>query len=126
MLKPSVLVLDDDDDNLSLLEAALAARGFEVRTAASSAEALAALAERPVDALVTDYSLGDGDAAALLAALGERRPKVAIVVTGHGSPEAHERSRVAGFDAHLVKPVAFEALEAALRKGLATAVSDRT
>ncbi len=118
MLKPSVLVLDDDDDNAQLLEAALTSRGFAVRTAASSAEAHAALSASSVDALVTDFALGDGDAVALLAALGERRPKVAIMVTGYGSPEDHARSRAAGFDAHLVKPVAFDELEAALRKGL--------
>ena len=119
MLKPTVLVLDDDEDNVAVLEAALLTRGFDVRTAASSAEARALLSEHAVDALVTDFSLGDGDALELMVALGSRRPKISILVTGYGSPEDQERSRAAGFDAHLVKPIVLEHLEAALRRGLA-------
>ena len=119
MLRPTVLVLDDDEDNVAVLEAALVARGFDVRTAASSAEARALLSELTVDALVTDLSLGDGNALDLVLELGARRPKISILVTGYGSPADHARSRAAGFDAHLVKPIAMEQLEAALRRGLA-------
>ena len=119
MLKPSVLVLDDDDDNVQILEAALSSRGFDVRTARSSAEARELLARQTVDALVTDLSLGDGDALELMTALGARRPKVAILVTGYGSREDQARSHAAGFDAHLVKPIVLEQLESSLRRGLA-------
>jgi CheY-like chemotaxis protein len=118
MLKPTVLVLDDDDDNVQILEAALQSSGFDVRMARSCAEARALLAVAPVDALVTDYSLGDGDALELVAELGDRRPRVAVLVTGYGRPEDRERSRAAGFDAHLVKPVALEELELVLRQAL--------
>lgn len=118
MLKPTVLVLDDDEDNVQILEAALVSSGFEVRMARSCAEARELLETAPVDALVTDFSLGDGDALELIADLGPRRPKVAVLVTGYGSPEDQARSRAAGFDAHLVKPIALDELEAALRRGL--------
>ncbi|CAN5862403.1 hypothetical protein BH11MYX4_BH11MYX4_27750 [soil metagenome] len=118
MLKPTVLVLDDDEDNVAVLEAALVTRGFDVRTAGSAAEARALLSEQTVDALVTDFSLGDGDALELMIALGERRPKINILVTGYGSPEDQARSRAAGFDSHLVKPIVLEQLEDALRRGL--------
>jgi CheY-like chemotaxis protein len=118
MLKPTVLVLDDDEDNVQILEAALESSGFEVRMARSCAEAHALLAATPVDALVTDFALGDGDALELMAALGPRRPKVAVLVTGYGSAEDQARSRAAGFDAHLVKPIALDDLEVALRRGL--------
>ena len=126
MLKPTVLVLDDDEDNVQILEAALASSGFEVRMARSCAEARELLAAAPVDALVTDFSLGDGDALELIAELGPRRPKVAVLVTGYGSPEDQARSRAAGFDAHLVKPIALDELEAALRRGLERAAVTRT
>lgn len=125
MLKPTVLVLDDDEDNVQILEAALQSSGFEVRMARSCAEAQALLAAAPVDALVTDFSLGDGDALELMAALGAKRPRVAVLVTGYGSPEDQARSRAAGFDAHLVKPIALDDLEVALRRGLARERNDR-
>jgi CheY-like chemotaxis protein len=118
MLRPTVLVVDDDEDNVQILEAALESSGFDVRMARSCAEARDLLAAAPVDALVTDFALGDGDALELMAALGARRPRVAVLVTGYGSPEDQERSRAAGFDAHLVKPIALDDLEAVLRRGL--------
>ena len=121
MPKPSVVVLDDDEDNVDILEAALQASGFDVRVARSCAEACALLRAAPADALVTDFSLGDGDALELVAGLGSRRPTVAVLVTGYGSSEDQARSRAAGFDAHLVKPIAIEDLESALRRGLARA-----
>lgn len=118
MVKPTVLVLDDDEDNVQILEAALQSSGFDVRMAGSCAEARALLETTPFDALVTDFALGDGDAVQLMASLGARRPKVAVLVTGYGSPEDQAKSSAAGFDAHLVKPIALDELEAALRRGL--------
>jgi CheY-like chemotaxis protein len=114
----TVLVVDDDEDNVAVLELALNAAGFSVKVAGSLREARAVLASSPVDALVTDYSLGDGNAVDLMASLGERRPRVAILVTGYGSAEDHERSRAAGFDAHLVKPIVLDQLEPLLRSAL--------
>lgn len=115
----TVMVVDDDEDNALVLEAALQLAGFEVTVARSMHDARAVLAQTSVDVLVTDYSLGDGDAVELMASLGRRRPRVAILVTGYGSPEDHDRSHAAGFDAHLLKPVALEELERTIRQKLA-------
>ena len=121
MLKPTVVVVDDDEDNVFVLEALLEKAGFSVKVAHSCREAREVLEATPADALVSDLSLGDGDALELLASLGARRPRVAVLVTGYGSAEDLERSRAAGFHAHLVKPIAVEQLERALRSGLAPA-----
>jgi CheY-like chemotaxis protein len=115
MLAPTVVVVDDDEDNVVVLEVGLQTAGFVVKTARSVREALELLAAGQVDALVTDYSLGDGTALELLASLGAKRPRLAILVTGHGSPEDVALSRAAGFDAHLVKPIDFRQLERTLR-----------
>lgn len=115
----TVLVLEDDEDNLLVLEAALEMQGFAVRCARSCAEAEAALGEGGVDALVSDYSLTDCNAVDWLRALGDRRPRVALLVTGHSEPEAREASRAAGFVAHLVKPITPADLERQLRTALA-------
>lgn len=115
----TVLVVDDDEDNALVLEVALERAGFEVAVARSMHDARAVLAERAVDVLVTDYSLGDGNGVELIGALGTSRPRVAVLVTGYGSPEDRARSRAAGFDAHLLKPVSFDALLSTIRDKLA-------
>ncbi|WP_437675618.1 response regulator [Sorangium sp. So ce131] len=101
---PLVLVVDDDDDTASLLGMALRRRGFRVSAAPSCAAARAALAERTVDALVTDVSLPDGSGIELAASL-ETKPRAIIVVSGFGGDDDREKSRAAGAHAHLVKPV---------------------
>jgi two-component system CheB/CheR fusion protein len=47
---------------------------------------------------------------------GERRPYL-VAVTGYGLPEDRARTRAAGFDLHLVKPVDPAQLTEALAKG---------
>ncbi|MCL2723236.1 MAG: response regulator [Polyangiaceae bacterium] len=118
MNKPSVVVLDDDEDNLLILEAALTKRGFDVRAARSCADARALLDGREADALVTDLSLGDGTAFELVSTLGRRRPRALVLVTGFGGHADREASAAAGFHAHLVKPITFDQLDRALRAAL--------
>jgi CheY-like chemotaxis protein len=113
-----VLIADDDEDNVLMLEEALGASGFEVCTARSMAEAQALLARERVDALVTDYSLGDGTGPELLESLGASRPKVAFVLTGFTGAEIERTSLAAGFQHHLVKPVSIEELSKLLLDAL--------
>jgi CheY-like chemotaxis protein len=115
-----VLVVDDDDANLRVMEIVLCSFGFDVCVATSCAQARLALAAAMVDVLVTDLSLGDGNALTLLAALGSRRPRVAVVVTGHTGAEHRARSYAAGFDAHLTKPLVLDELERVVLRGLAS------
>jgi DNA-binding NtrC family response regulator len=56
-----VLLVDDDDDSLSLLAMVLSRRGLQVHTARSVQEARARLEQHPCDVVVTDIELGDGD-----------------------------------------------------------------
>src|SRR6478735_5332900 len=49
-----VLVVDDQPPNVRLLEAILAPRGYDVRTASSGEEALAALDREDVDLVLLD------------------------------------------------------------------------
>ena len=119
----TVLVVDDDEDNAVVLQVALERAGFDVTVARSMQDASALLTTRAVDVLVTDFSLGDGDAVELITTLGARRPRVAVLVTGYGSPEDRARSRAAGFDAHLLKPVSLDELVRAIRDKLAKSAS---
>jgi DNA-binding response OmpR family regulator len=113
-----VLVVDDDCDHLLMLEALLDAVGYAVITATSCAEGRSLLMEREIDALVADFSLGDGTASELLRDLGDRRPRVALVLSGFDASEDVTRTLAAGFDAHLVKPTSIDVLRATLAEGL--------
>lgn len=113
-----ILVVDDDCDHLLMLEALLDAAGYTVITATSCAEGRSLLMEREFDALVADYSLGDGTASDLLRELGDRRPRVALVLSGFDASEDVTRTLDAGFDAHLVKPTSIDVLRETLAEGL--------
>ncbi len=115
--KPVVLVVDDDEDHVTMLEVALETAGYTVLTACSRAAAAQVLAERDLDALVSDLTLGDGTALDLLCAPA-RRPRVAIVLSGLDAPDDIARTREAGFDAHLVKPTGLDELVSVLADGL--------
>ena len=54
------------------------------------------------------------EVARLIRAADERRAILLVAVTGYGSPEDRERSLMAGFDVHLVKPVDLETLAGVL------------
>jgi DNA-binding response OmpR family regulator len=116
--RPIVLVVDDDEDHVMMLEASFDAAGYAVVTAGSFADASAKLLSCPIDALVADLTLGDGSALDLLTPLGDRRPRVAVVLSGFDRPEDFERARAAGYDAHLVKPTSFDRLTALIADGL--------
>jgi len=119
--RPIVLVVDDDEDHVTMLELALDAAGYAPITASSCASARDVLMTRDVDALVCDLTLGDGTAIDLVESVGGRVPRVAVVLSGFDSPSDIERTRAAGFHAHLVKPASFsdltDVLEAHLTRG---------
>ena len=103
-----VLVIEDNDDAREMLRHLLEAAGNEVHEAADGRRGLEmALSLRPDVALI-DLGLPglDGyEIARQLRASDERRAILLVAVTGYGSPEDRERSLLAGFDVHLVKPV---------------------
>ena len=112
-----VLVVEDHDDARDMMREALRLEGHEVFVAEDGARGVEmALLHRPEVALV-DLGLpgvsGYEVAAHIRTALGTRVTLVAL--TGYGQPEDRLRSRTAGFDAHLVKPVGVAELDAVLR-----------
>lgn len=102
-----VMLAEDDEDHAKLIGGAMTAsplRGFTVERAADGAEALLLATNRPYDALVLDYGLGDMDGLTLLERLraaGVTTP--AVLLTSGGSEEVAARALRAGADEYLPK-----------------------
>jgi DNA-binding response OmpR family regulator len=103
-----VLVIDDNDDAAESLRLILESEGHEVFVANDGESGLdIALRERPHFILV-DIGLPrmDGHAVArALRARVETRDAEIIALTGYGSHDDVIKSREAGFDEHMTKPV---------------------
>ena len=109
-----VLVVDDHTETTELLRILLSRRGFDVTTAHSVATAVAAIEAAPVDVLVSDVNLPDGDGCDLLHRLREARPLPAIALSGLDRDIDRRRGIAAGFDEYLGKPVGIDELVGAL------------
>ncbi|HWI35106.1 MAG TPA: PAS domain S-box protein [Burkholderiales bacterium] len=112
-----VLIADDNIDAASTTALILRHVGHEVRTVHDGHAALRAVYEQPPEVLLLDLSLPglDGYAVAARLRADARLKGVRIVaLTGHGLESHRARSRQAGFDEHLVKPVDPETLARAV------------
>ncbi len=111
-----IMVVDDNPDAAMTLAILLQLKGHEAFTAADGKGALEAAAQQRPDLVFLDLGLPDVNglevAARLRELLGARTTLVAL--TGWGGDEDRQRSRAAGCDAHLTKPVDPEALDKAL------------
>ena len=105
-----VLLVDDNEDALDLLSALLERAGHEVVMAHDAPEALRVLERFHPLVAVIDIGMPVMDgyelAARIRAQHGNDRPYL-VALTGYGQLTDQERSRAAGFNEHLVKPVKF-------------------
>jgi len=110
-----ILVVDDNRDSAASLAAVLRADGHTIEVAYDGERAVEAAAAFRPDAVLLDISLpgmsGLDACRAIRLQAGNERILIAAV-TGLGQGEDQRRSREAGFDAHLVKPVAHDELVA--------------
>jgi DNA-binding NtrC family response regulator len=113
------LIVEDDARLRQRIGSALAARGFEVRAAASIAEALQALEQGTPDLIVLDVALPDGRAHDLVEVLRRRSPTPAVVaMSGAAAPDETFALAQAGVRAFLEKPIGLRELEAAVDRAL--------
>ena len=110
----SILLVEDHPSTRATLEKLLSRRNFEVVPAGTAQEARQLAAARHFDFLLSDVGLPDGDGYQLMSELRRMQPDLrGIAVSGYGMEDDLQRSRTAGFAAHLVKPVSIAALEKA-------------
>ena len=110
-----VLFVEDHEPTRATMTRLLEQRGYAVTAARSVTDALQRTAQSEVDVLISDLGLPDGDGCELMAKLRQARPGlVGIALSGYGMEADITRSRAAGFDEHLTKPVSIESIDRAL------------
>jgi CheY-like chemotaxis protein len=111
-----ILLVEDHEPTRSTLTRLLQRRGHAVITAATLSEARAAARQETIDLLVSDLGLPDGDGCDLMRELTAAGGPPGIAISGFGMDADLERSRAAGFTAHLIKPIDIEALDRELSR----------
>ena len=114
-----ILIVDDDANLLKLLALRLQKEGFEVVEAASGEEALARLAERVPELVITDVRMGGMDGHALFEAVNRKHPSLPVIIlTAHGNiPDAISATRKGVFG-YLTKPFEARALMTEVERAL--------
>jgi CheY-like chemotaxis protein len=106
--KPSVLLVDDNRDQLAMTAMLLKLEGIDVRTAPDGPEALRLLSLESADCVVTDLYMPQMDGVELIAEVRTRYPDTKVIAvsgkTFEGRDYLHVATRV-GAHAVLRKPV---------------------
>jgi signal transduction histidine kinase/CheY-like chemotaxis protein len=112
-----ILLVDDNVDAAQSLAELLGMLGHTVTVAHDAQGALASFAQQEPELAIFDIGLPDMDGYALAQAVRTRHPDwrgPLLALTGYGQDSDKARSKAAGFDVHLTKPVDLAQLNAAL------------
>jgi two-component system CheB/CheR fusion protein len=115
-----LLIVDDNPDSAESMRLMYRLAGHEVRTVHEGGEAVEAAAQLGADAVLLDIGLPDIDGyevARRLRADPRTREVLIIAITGYGREDDVRRSREAGIDDHVVKPVDPDAVLARIARG---------
>lgn len=114
-----ILLVEDNADAAEMLSTLLGLHGHHARVVSNASDALDALRADGTDVVLTDLGLPGMSGYELAHAIRDDpslRDVSLVAVTGYGQPEDRRRTADAGFDAHLIKPVALDALEQILTR----------
>ena len=114
-------VVENHQDTLDAIRMFLEAQGHSVTAAPDMKSTLKQAPKAEFDVLISDIGLPDGDGWELMRRLREQMPNLkAIAMSGYGMRADLDKSKAAGFAAHLIKPFGPVELDAALKKVLGT------
>ena len=114
-----VLVADDNKDAADSLAALLALTGHETRVAYDGVAALSAARDFRPEMALLDIDMPGLNGYAVAEALRVEpwaRQLSLVALTGLGDPQSARRARVAGFEAHLIKPVDPDRIKGLMRE----------
>jgi PAS domain S-box-containing protein len=105
-----ILLVEDHEDSADTLSQLLNYHDYDVTVARSVAEAISVADQGLFDLLISDIRLPDGSGLDLIRRLQSNRPIRGIAISGFGTEQDQRRSREAGYETHLTKPVDFDRL----------------
>jgi CheY-like chemotaxis protein len=108
-----ILIVDDNEDGAESLALLLQVAGHETHMAHDGLAAIEAAERLRPDAVLLDIGLPRMNGYEVCSRIRKAawgKNVVLVALTGWGQEEDRHRSREAGFDAHMVKPVDFDAL----------------
>jgi CheY-like chemotaxis protein len=114
-----VLVVDDNPDAVEILSLLLQGWGHDVRTASSGPQAIEEVQTYHPEVVLMDIGLPGMDGyqvAQRMRTEASAKQPVLVALTGYGEDEDYRRSREAGFDHHLLKPVSSVLLQRLLAR----------
>jgi len=115
-----ILFIDDDPLLATLLKKVFASSGYEVSTATSAAEGLAAVASGDFDAVVTDLKMPGLSGMEVIRKLHAAKPLLPVIVmTGHHTADAAIEAIQLGAYDYVLKPPVPEELLALIKKAVA-------
>jgi PAS domain S-box-containing protein len=100
-----ILLVEDHDDTRRIFELILKQKGHSVETADTAEAALNLAGAQEFDLVISDLGLPDFSGTDLMTILRERHSLRGVALSGYGMEEDFRKSKSAGFDRHLVKPV---------------------
>jgi DNA-binding NtrC family response regulator len=119
VLRPRVLLVDDEPEWGEALGEQLRRRGFETQVARDAAAALARLEAGEFAALVTDLRLEQGDGVSLMVQAQELAPQLpTIVMTAYGAIDTAVEAIRRGAFHYLTKPFGIDELVVFLRRAI--------
>jgi CheY-like chemotaxis protein len=117
----TILIVDDNEDNLSLIEDALSEEGLKILCARSGPDAISLLLSQKIDLVLLDIMMPDMNGFAVLEMIRfmPRLVNTAVIIqTAHGDRHNVERAKELGAKAVLTKPVSPAAIRAEVRECL--------
>ncbi len=112
-----VLVLDDESIVCERLSDYLGKNGFSVETFTESPKALARLAEKEFDVVITDLKMKGPNGLEVMHFVRNRAPRTqGIIITGYASMESAREAEFSGVFDFINKPFQMESLGALVKK----------
>ena len=112
----SVLVVDDEENFLTLLKWFLSERGFDIETTPSAEESLDLVQQRTFDVALLDIRLGAADGLSLLESLTERQPEMKVIImTAYPTVSSIRQAFDKGALRYFTKPVDLQELSETLK-----------